>query len=44
MRSKHRKTAALADLRSALEGKLNADLNAQVLVPHPAGNPQKGAL
>jgi quinol monooxygenase YgiN len=44
MRSKHRKAAALADLRSALEGKLSSDLDAQVLVPHPAGNPQKGAL
>lgn len=41
-RSKHRKGATLADLRSALEGKLNTDLDAQVLVPHPAGNPQKG--
>jgi quinol monooxygenase YgiN len=44
MRSKHRKGAALANLRSALEGKLSTDLDAQVLVPHPAGNPQKGAL
>jgi hypothetical protein len=36
--------AALADLRSALEGKLSTDLDAQVPVPHLAGNPQKGAL
>jgi quinol monooxygenase YgiN len=43
-RSEHRKGAALADLRSALEGKLSSDLDAQVLVPHPAGNAQKGAL
>ena len=43
-RSEHRKGTALADLRSALEGKLSTDLDAQVLVPHPAGNPQKGAL
>ena len=43
-RSDHRKGAALADLLSALEGKLRRDLEAQVLVPHPAGNVQKGAL
>jgi quinol monooxygenase YgiN len=43
-RSEHRKGAALADLRSALEGKLSCDLDAQVLVPHPAGNAQKGEL
>jgi hypothetical protein len=36
--------AALAGLRSALEGKLSSELDAQVLVPHPAGNAQKGAL
>jgi len=27
-----------------LAGKLSSDLDAQVLVPHPAGNAQKGAL
>lgn len=43
-RSEHREGAALADLRSALEGKLSTDLDAQVLIPHLAGNPQKGAL
>jgi len=43
-RSEHAKGAALADLRSALRGKLSSDLDAQVLVPHPAGNAQKGAL
>ena len=43
-RSEHIKGAALADLRSALEGKLTSGLDAQVLTPHPAGNPQKGAL
>ena len=43
-RTEHRKGAALADLRSALEGKLTTDLDVQVLVPHPAGNPQKGTL
>jgi quinol monooxygenase YgiN len=43
-RSEHTKGAALADLRSALEGKLSSGLDAQVLVPHPAGDAQKGAL
>jgi quinol monooxygenase YgiN len=43
-RSENSKGAALADLRSALEGKLSSGLDAQVLVPHPAGNSQKGAL
>ena len=43
-RAEHRKGAALADLVSALEGKLSAALDAQVLVPHPAGNARKGAL
>jgi hypothetical protein len=33
-RSEHRKGAALADLRSALENKLSTDLDAQVLIPH----------
>jgi quinol monooxygenase YgiN len=42
VRSEHLKGAALTDLRSALEGKLSSNLDAQVLVPHPAGNPQKG--
>ena len=43
-RSEHAKGAALADLRSALEGKLGRGLDVQVLIPHPAGNAQKGAL
>jgi hypothetical protein len=43
-RSEHRKGAALADLPSALEGKLSTGLDAQVLIPHLSGNPQKGAL
>jgi quinol monooxygenase YgiN len=43
-RSEHAKGAALAGLRTALEGKLSSGLDAQVLVPHPAGNAQKGAL
>jgi hypothetical protein len=43
-RSEHAKGAALADLRSALQGKLSSGLDAQVLVPHPTGNAQKGVL
>jgi quinol monooxygenase YgiN len=43
-RSQHSKGAALAELRSALGGKLSRDLDAQLLLPHPAGNPQKGML
>src|SRR5215470_3319807 len=43
-RSEHVKGAALAELRSALDGKLSSGLDAQVLVPHPAGNAQKGAV
>jgi quinol monooxygenase YgiN len=43
-RSEHLQGTALADLRSALRGKLSTSLDAQVLVPHPAGNAQKGAL
>jgi len=43
-RAEHIKGAALADLRSALDGKLTSGLDAQVLTPHPAGNPQKGTL
>ena len=43
-RSEHSKGAALADLLSALQGKLSRDLDAQFLVPHTAGSAQKGAL
>jgi quinol monooxygenase YgiN len=43
-RSEHAKGSALPDLRSALQGKLSSGLDVQVLVPHPAGNAQKGAL
>jgi len=43
-RSEHVNGAALADLRSALQGKLRSSLDVQVLVPHPAGNAHKGAL
>ncbi len=43
-RSEHLKGPALADLRSALEGKLSSGLDVQVLVPHPAGDEGKGVL
>jgi quinol monooxygenase YgiN len=43
-RSEHAKGEALTDLRSALPGKLSGGLEAQVLMPHPAGNAQKSAL
>jgi quinol monooxygenase YgiN len=42
--SEHSNSAALADLLSALEGKLSRDLDVQALLPHPTGNAQKGAL
>lgn len=41
-RAEHAKGAALADLLSALQGKLRAGLDVQVLVPHPAESVQKG--
>jgi hypothetical protein len=43
-RAEHAKGAAVAGLRSALEGKLSTGLDTQVRVPHPAGNAQKGTL
>jgi quinol monooxygenase YgiN len=43
-RSEHLQGAALADLRTALDGKLSSRLDAQVLEPHPAGNPRLGTL
>ena len=36
--------AGLAALRDALDGKLSAPMEVQVLSPHPAGSPVKGAL
>src|SRR5262249_919927 len=42
VRSAHLQSAALAGLRAALEGKLSRPLDAQLLVPHPAGQPGKG--
>ena len=42
--SEHSNGAALAGLLAALDGKLSRDLDVQVLVPHPTGHEQKGAL
>jgi quinol monooxygenase YgiN len=42
--SEHSQGAALADLLSAFEGKLTREIDVQVLVPHPAGDTQKGVL
>jgi quinol monooxygenase YgiN len=40
----HGKSAALAELIAALDGKLSSPLDVQILTPHPAGEPGKGAL
>jgi quinol monooxygenase YgiN len=40
----HRGAAGRAGLREALNGKLAAAMDVQVLAPHPAGSPVKGAL
>ena len=42
--AEHSNGAALAELLSALEGKLSRDLDVQLLLPHPTGKPKKGAL
>ena len=43
-RAEHAKGAALAGLRSALDGKLSSGPDVHVRVPDPAGNVQKGTL
>jgi quinol monooxygenase YgiN len=43
-RSEHAKRPPLADLLAAVNGKLSSPLDVQVLAPHPAGDPQKGAI
>lgn len=43
-RAEHAKAAALAGLRSALEGKLSSGLDTRRSASHPAGNAQKGTL
>jgi quinol monooxygenase YgiN len=40
----HGSGAGLAALRADLDGKLAGQLDVQVLTPHPAGSPGKGAL
>jgi quinol monooxygenase YgiN len=40
----HGKSAELAELGAALEGKLSQPMDVQVLTPHPAGSAQKGTL
>lgn len=40
----HRSGAGLAALIKALDGKLAAPMDVQVLAPHPAGSAAKGAL
>ena len=42
--AEHRKGAGLAELIAALKGKLSAPMDVQILAPHPAGTPSKGAL
>jgi quinol monooxygenase YgiN len=42
--SAHVSGAGLAALRADLDGKLDGQLDVQVLTPHPAGSPEKGAL
>jgi quinol monooxygenase YgiN len=40
----HRGGEGLAGLIAALDGKLSAPTDVQVLTPHPAGSAEKGAL
>jgi quinol monooxygenase YgiN len=40
----HRQGSGLAALREGLQGKLSAPMDIQVLTPHPAGSPAKGAI
>jgi quinol monooxygenase YgiN len=42
--AEHGKGPALAELHAVLDGKLVADLDVQVLAPHPAGTARQGAL
>ena len=42
--SAHRGGAGLAGLVTALDGKLSAPMDVQVLTPHPAGSEEKGTL
>jgi len=40
----HARAAGLAKLQAGLAGKLDGELDVQVLRPHPAGTPEQGAL
>jgi quinol monooxygenase YgiN len=40
----HGKSAELAELSAALNGKLSQPMDVQVLTPHPAGSAAKGTL
>jgi quinol monooxygenase YgiN len=40
----HGRGPALAELNQALDGRLEAGLDVQVLRPHPAGTPEQGTL
>jgi quinol monooxygenase YgiN len=40
----HSRGPALAELNEALKGRLEGDLDVQVLRPHPAGTPDQGTL
>lgn len=42
--TEHGRRPALADLLSALDGKLTAPLDVQVLTPHHFGDPRRGAV
>jgi quinol monooxygenase YgiN len=42
--AEHGKSPALAELHAVLDGKLTADLDVQVLAPHPAGTARQGTL
>jgi quinol monooxygenase YgiN len=40
----HSRGPALAELNEALKGRLEGDLDVQVLRPHPAGTPDQGTV
>jgi len=40
----HGQSAELAELSAALQGKLSAPMDIQLLTPHPAGSAEKGTL
>jgi quinol monooxygenase YgiN len=42
--AEHSRGPALAELNEALNGRLEGDLDVQVLRPHPAGTPDQGTV